>query len=216
MFVDVLATWFGDSTIERVYKVPADGHTARCAGRVGNLNHSVTQLCSHSAEFELTMTDGFLGYKTSLMLDFVVCALAIVVPAIIYSLYLVKVAKRYTAHRNVQLVLAAILLIAVGAFEIDMQLIQGGWKNVVAKRDVLLTAEQIGAVQKVLWIHLVFAVTSPILWAVTITLALKRMPKPPAPCPHSNLHKKLGWVSTIDLALTAITGVWFYYVAFVR
>jgi putative membrane protein len=162
------------------------------------------------------MSDGFLGYKTSFMLDFVVCALAFIVPALIYSLYLVKVSKRFTAHRDIQLVLAVILFIAVGAFEIDMQIVQGGWKAVVDKRVDKLSPEQISSVQKVLWIHLVFAVTTPILWAVTITLALKRIPKPPAPCPHSHLHKKLGWASTVDIVLTSVTGVWFYYVAFVQ
>jgi putative membrane protein len=42
------------------------------------------------------------------------------------------------------------------------------------------------------------------------------MPQPPAPCDHSPLHKKLGWASTIDLTLTSITGLWFYFVAFVQ
>ncbi len=162
------------------------------------------------------MSDGFLGFRTSLMLDVVVCALVLVVPAIIYSLYLVKVKHQFVAHRNMQLGLAAVLLIAVGAFEVDMQLVQGGWQEVVAKREVPLDAEQLAAVRQVLWIHLVFAVSSPLLWAVTIVLALKRMPNPPAPCPHSGLHKKLGWASTLDLVLTSVTGLWFYYVAFVR
>jgi putative membrane protein len=164
----------------------------------------------------LMMTDGFLGYRTSLMLDVVVCALVLVVPAIVYSLYLVKVKRRFVAHRNVQLGLAVVLLIAVGAFEIDMQLVQGGWKNVVGKREVELTVEQLGHVQNVLWIHLVFAVSSPLLWIATIALALKRFPKPPVPCEHSELHKKLGWAATIDLTLTSVTGLWFYYVAFVQ
>ena len=162
------------------------------------------------------MSDGFLGFRTSLMLDVVVCALVLVVPAIIYSLYLVKVKQRFSAHRNMQLGLAAVLLVAVGAFEVDMQLVQGGWQKVVAKREVPLDAEQLAAVRQVLWIHLVFAISSPLLWAVTIVLALKRMPKPPVPGPHSALHKKLGWASTLDLVLTSVTGLWFYYVAFVR
>ncbi len=162
------------------------------------------------------MSDGFLGFRTSLMLDVVVCALVLVVPAIIYSLYLVKVKHQFAAHRNMQLGLAAVLLIAVGAFEVDMQLVQGGWQEVVAKREVPLNAEQLAAVRQVLWIHLVFAISSPLLWAVTIVLALKRMPKPPAPGLHSALHKKLGWASTLDLVLTSVTGLWFYYVAFVR
>lgn len=162
------------------------------------------------------MADGFLGFRTSLMLDAVVCALVLVVPAIVASLYLVKVRKNYLAHRNLQLGLAAVLLLAVGAFEIDMQLVQGGWENVVAKRAIQLSPEQLVSVRQVLWIHLVFAVSSPVLWAITITLALKRIPNPPVPCPHSWLHAKLGWLSTLDLTLTSITGLWFYYVAFVR
>ena len=162
------------------------------------------------------MSDGFLGYRTSLMLDAVVCALILVVPAIVTSLYLVKVRKNYLAHRNMQLALAAVLLLAVAAFEVDMQLVQGGWENVVAKRENPLNPNQLESVRRVLWIHLVFAVSSPVLWAVTITLALKRIPNPPAPCAHSRLHAKLGWLSTLDLTLTSITGLWFYYVAFVR
>lgn len=162
------------------------------------------------------MSDGFLGFRTSLMLDTVVCALVLVVPAIVASLYLVKVKKNYVVHRNIQLTLAVVLLLAVGAFEIDMQLVQGGWEEVVAKRETPLSPDQLASVRNVLWIHLVFAVSSPILWAVTITLALKRIPKPPGPCAHSRLHAKLGWFSTLDLVLTSVTGLWFYYVAFVQ
>jgi len=162
------------------------------------------------------MSDGFLGYRTSFMLDAVVCALVLVLPAIVFSLYLVKVKKNYIAHRNLQIGLAVVLLFAVTAFEIDIQQIQGGWEKVVAKREVKLTAEQLETARHVLWVHLVFAVSSPLLWLVTIVLAVKRMPKPPGPCEHSELHKKLGWASTIDLVLTAVTGLWFYYVGFVR
>ena len=162
------------------------------------------------------MADGFLGFRTSFMLDFVVCALAAIVPILVYSIYLVKFKAKYVVHRYIQLGLAVVLLIAVGAFEVDMQLVQGGWENVVAKREIPLSPEQLQSVRYVLWIHLVFAVSSPILWAVTIVLALRRMPQPPAPCDHSPLHKKLGWASTIDLTLTSITGLWFYFVAFVQ
>jgi hypothetical protein len=41
------------------------------------------------------------------------------------------------------------------------------------------------------------------------------MPVPPAPCGHSPLHRKLGWISAIDLLLTSLTGLAFYYVAFI-
>ena len=54
-----------------------------------------------------------------------------------------------------------------------------------------------------------------LLWATTITLALRRIPRPPAPCEHSRSHKTLGWLSVIDLVLTSATGLAFYYRAFV-
>lgn len=161
------------------------------------------------------MKDGFLGFRTSFMLDFVVSALVLIVPVLIYSLYSVKIRRNYTLHRKLQLLLGIVLLAAVGAFEIDLQWVQRGWTNVVAKREVPLTPEQFAFVRLVLRVHLVFAISTPLLWAVTIILALRRMPSPPAPCPHSNLHKNLGWVSTIDIVLTSVTGLIFYYFAFV-
>ena len=161
------------------------------------------------------MTDGFLGYRTSFMLDFVVVALILIVPILVYSLYVVKVQHKYVLHRNLQLLLGIILLVAVGLFEIDLQLVQGGWAKVVSKRPTPLTAEQLNFVQTVLRVHLIFAISTPFLWAATIVLALRRMPSPPGPSPHSRLHKSLGWISTIDIVLTSVTGLIFYYFAFV-
>jgi putative membrane protein len=161
------------------------------------------------------MKDGFLGFQTSFMLDFVVVALVLIVPIILYSLYVVKVQRRYALHRNLQLLLGLILLVAVSAFEVDLQLIHGGWKNVMAKQSRPLTSDQLALIQSVLRVHLIFAVSTPLLWATTILLALRRMPNPPQPCGHSRLHKTLGWLSTIDIVLTSVTGLAFYYVAFV-
>ena len=161
------------------------------------------------------MTDGFLGFRTSFMLDFVVVALVLIVPILLYSLYVVKFQHRYMLHRNLQLLLGIILLAAVGLFEIDLQFVQKGWQNVVAKRAIPLTADQLGFVRTVLRVHLVFAISTPLIWAATIILALRRMPSPPQPCAHSELHKKLGWLSTIDIVLTSVTGLVFYYFAFV-
>ncbi|WP_010584755.1 DUF420 domain-containing protein [Schlesneria paludicola] len=161
------------------------------------------------------MKDGFLGYHASLMLDAVVVALVLVVPVLIFSLYSVKVRRRYTLHRNLQLGLAITLLVAVLAFEIDMHFVQGGWMQVVKKGPPIST-EQLALIRQVLRIHLCFAGSTPFLWATTIILALRRMPNPPTPCLHSRLHKTLGWLSTIDLVLTSVTGLIFYYVAFIN
>ena len=160
------------------------------------------------------MSDGFLGYKTSFMLDLVACALVIVVPLLVYSLYLVKVKKAYTAHRNLQIALGIILLVTVGLFEIDLQWVQGGWEKVVAKREI--SANQLAASRSMLHWHLLFAITTPLLWGATLFLAIKRFDSPPTPGSHSRLHKTLGWLSTIDITLTSITGLMFYYMAFMK
>lgn len=161
------------------------------------------------------MKDGFLGYHASFMLDAVVVALILVVPALLFSLYSVKVKRQYTLHRNLQITLALLLLAAVTAFEVDLHLIQGGWKNVVRKGPELSQA-QFNHIQNVLRFHLIFAASTPFLWLITIVLALRSMPNPPMPCAHSNLHKKLGWASTIDLVMTSVTGLFFYYTAFIN
>jgi hypothetical protein len=162
------------------------------------------------------MSDGFLGYHASFMLDVVVCALALVVPAIAFSLYLVKVKHKYVAHRNLQLVLGAVLLLAVSAFEIDIRL-HGGWEAIVNRpgSEPRLTGAALEFATRVLWVHLIFAISTPPLWVATIVLALRRFPNPPAPCEHRLLHKKLGWLSTIDITLTSLTGLYWYYIAFV-
>ncbi|HET6423873.1 MAG TPA: DUF420 domain-containing protein [Planctomycetaceae bacterium] len=160
------------------------------------------------------LRDGFLGNHASFMLDFVVVALVLIVPILLYSLYAVKVRRQYTLHRNLQLLLGVVLLVAVALFEVDLHFVQGGWEQVVAKRPVKLTTEQLAQVRTVLRIHLIFAISTPFLWVITTVAALRRFPNPPTPGPHSGWHKFLGWASAIDITLTSVTGLIFYYVAF--
>ena len=150
------------------------------------------------------------------MMDFVVCALVLVVPLLAYSIFVVKIQQNYILHRNLQFALAIILLLAVTAFEVDMRL-HGGWTNIVNKdaSQPRLIGEELDTIRTMLYVHLVFAVSTPLFWGATIVLALRRFPKPPQPGAHSQLHKKLGWLSTIDITLTSVTGLLFYYLAFV-
>ncbi|HEY0984800.1 DUF420 domain-containing protein [Schlesneria sp.] len=161
------------------------------------------------------MKDGFLGNHASFMLDAIVVALVLLVPVLIFSLYSVKWKRRFQRHRNLQLALAVTLLVAVFAFEFDLHWVQGGWKKVVSKGPPL-SAEQADTIRQALRIHLIFAVTTPFLWATTIICALLRFPHPPAPGKHSRLHALLGWTSAVDLLLTSLTGLVFYYVAFIN
>lgn len=160
------------------------------------------------------MSDGFLGYKASLMLDVVVCALAVVVPTLLFSLYTVKIRKNYSLHRNLQVLLGIVLLVAVGLFEVDMQL-QGGIDAILTKRDSPLSSTQRTLFNRILYVHLFFAVSTVFLWATTLILALKKFANPPMPGSHSRLHKVLGWLSAVDITMTAVTGLMVYYFGFV-
>jgi putative membrane protein len=55
-----------------------------------------------------------------------------------------------------------------------------------------------------------------ILWPVTIVLALRKFPNPPAPGAHSPTHIRLARLAALDMLLTSITGWIFYWLAFVR
>jgi hypothetical protein len=159
------------------------------------------------------MEHGFLGYPSTFMLDVVVCALALVVPLLIYSLYLVKVRRRYLEHRNLQSLLGGVLLVTVALFELDMRL-HGGWQEILSQRTRPLNADEFALAARVLYIHLFFAITTVFLWGTTLTAAWRRFPSPPSPGPHSRIHKFLGWLSAIDITLTSLTGLVFYYLAF--
>ncbi|MBS0265620.1 MAG: DUF420 domain-containing protein [Planctomycetes bacterium] len=160
------------------------------------------------------MSDGFLGYKASLMLDVVVCALVIVVPALLYSLFAVKVRRQYQLHKALQVTLGIVLLAAVGLFELDMRL-HGGIDTILAKRVRPLTTSEKEAFYQLLYVHLFFAVSTVFLWGTTLVLAWRRIPSPPGPCAHSRQHKILGWLSAADITLTSVTGLLVYYYGFV-
>ena len=162
------------------------------------------------------LKNGFLGYDASLMLDVVVTALVLIVPWLLYSLYLVKVKRNYLLHKKHQLAIFFVLIFAVGAFELDMQM-HGGGLAIVNKvgEPTRLDGEQLAFVRQMLRVHLVFAISTPLLWIATVVNALLKFPNPPVPGPNSRLHKVLGWASVIDLVGTSVTGLLFYYQAFV-
>jgi hypothetical protein len=163
------------------------------------------------------MSQGFLGFDSSFMLDVVVCALVLVVPVIVVSLFVVKVRKNYALHAAIQTTLSVVLLLVVVAFEVDMRL-HGGWRNIVNKNPEAprVIDEALSQVHTMLLVHLVFAVSTPVLWITTLILAWRRFASPPQPGTHSRTHKTLGWLATLDLVLTSVTGLGFYYLAFVR
>ena len=150
------------------------------------------------------------------MLDFVFVALFAVMPVLAWSICLVKFRKadqphKCEWHKRIQLVLAAILLVAVVAFEVDMRFITKDWRSLAQASPYY--ASQV--VDYSLWIHLCFAVPTPLLWGFVIVRALWSFPKPAARCAYSQRHAMWGRMAAGSLLLTAVSGWVFYWLAFV-
>ena len=159
---------------------------------------------------------GFLPTRGSVMLDFVFLALFAVIPVLAWSIWLVKFRKpcqthKCEWHKRIQLTLAVILLVAVVAFEIDMRFITRDWRGLADASPYYASK----IVDYSLWVHLCFAVPTPLLWIFVIVRALKKFPKPAAPCEYSSRHIVWGRIAAGAMLMTAVTGWLFYWLAFI-
>ena len=144
------------------------------------------------------------------MIDVVFVAMFFVMVILGWSIFQVRYHRRYSLHKWTQLSLAGVLLVVVIAFEIDMRI--SGWESRAAGE---IDGAADPAVWNALYLHLVFAITSALLWPVVVIRAWRQFPNPPAPCPHSRSHQFWARIAALDMLLTSITGWMFYFVAFV-
>jgi len=154
--------------------------------------------------------DGFLGSRASFMLDFVCLAMVAVVGVLAWSIWQVRKHRRYALHKRVQLGLAALLLVVITGFEIDVRF--NGWQGRAAGEIGGKASQQ---VLIALSIHLFFAVTTVFVWIMVIFLAWRRFPNPPEPNEHSVFHRQWGRIAAWDMLMTTLTGWIFYVLAFV-
>ena len=157
--------------------------------------------------------NGFLGTRGSFMLDVVFLAMLLIVPVMCWSVYLVRYRRNFSLHKKVQLTTGLILLIAVVAFEVDMRLLTD-WE-LRAAPSPYYQVDRWNTVWTALTVHLVFAIPTPIIWAVVIARALRRFPNPPQAGVHSKSHRFWGYMAVAGMLMTAFTGWIFYYLAFI-
>jgi putative membrane protein len=157
--------------------------------------------------------DGFLGTRATFMLDVVVLAMLAILPILGGSIYLVKVRQRYALHKKIQLALGVVLLVTVALFELDVRV--NGWRDRASASPYAGQNGRVNWVLVVLGVHLGFAVSTALLWAVVIVRALRQFPDPPVPAAHSPWHRRYGKLAAYDMLCTAITGWIFYWLAFV-
>lgn len=151
---------------------------------------------------------GFIpGSRASLAIDLLVTATALTTLLLAYSIFTVRVQHNYQRHYRWQIFISVLLLMVLIFFETEVRI--HGWRAhaegsaFVAVLSPLLTA------------HIAIAVSAALAWITTLTLALRRFPRPPAPAAHSRLHKKLALLTAVLTYLTASSGLLFYLLAFV-
>ena len=147
------------------------------------------------------------------MLDFVFLAMFAVIPAMAVSIALVRLRRKYTIHKRVQLVLAIVLLVSVLLFELDLRFFSK-WQE-RAEPSPYFTAGSWCAAWYALLIHLSFAVPTLFLWGYVVTGAVRNFAKPPQPSAYSQKHRRIGWIAAWWMFGTAATGWVFYWMAFV-
>ena len=152
---------------------------------------------------------GLLPARGSFMLDFVFLATFLIVLALAVSIYLVKAKRAYTLHGRLQVVLFAVLVVAVAAFEIELQFFTK-WRELAQPSPYYAS----GWVDRILAVHLCFSIPTPLLWLATVVLGLRWFGWSAIPNRHSRKHRVLGWISTVFMVLTTSTGWLFYYLAF--
>ena len=153
--------------------------------------------------------DGFLGTRASVGMDVVLVGLLATLPLLAWSVHLVRHKRAYALHKALQLFIAAALVAAIAVFEVDVRLVSD-WKVRAAE-----SPWWPGGVLTALGVHLIFAVSTLVLWVWVVWEALRRFPVPPAPGTHGGRHRFMARLAALDLLCTAITGVAFYWLAFV-
>jgi putative membrane protein len=142
-------------------------------------------------------------------MDLVLVGLLAVLPLLAWSVHLVKNRRAYAAHKRIQLFIAAALLAVIVLFEIDIRLVSD-WR-LRAHGSPWWPAGVVTA----LGVHLVFAVSTLVLWIWVLWEAVARFPVPPEPGSHGPRHRFMARLAAVDLVLTACTGCFFYWMAFV-
>jgi uncharacterized membrane protein YozB (DUF420 family) len=141
------------------------------------------------------------------MMDVVALAMLAVLPVLTLSLWLVRKRHRYALHKRLQIGTASVLGVAILLFEIDIRL--HDWRPLAKASPFYDTW-----LFPLLYVHLVFAVSTTLLWIATLITALRDFPVPPCPGPGSTRHRRLGRLAAFGMYATSVTGWSFYWAAF--
>lgn len=149
---------------------------------------------------------GFLGTGAPLAVDLIVVGLSVVLPILFVSIALVRRGER-AKHRAIQVAITASLALALIFFEIQVRS-AGGWREMIADRGH--SDSRITLIGVLLGVHLIFAVSTPLLWVAALMTSGKAWSGQ-----RPRRHRLVARLAAGDLVLTALTGWLWYAVAFV-
>jgi putative membrane protein len=158
---------------------------------------------------EYMFQEGFLGTRAPLFMDFVVIIVALL-PLLLTIAVLFAKQGYYLTHIVLQKILFVVSVIVVGYFEYGVR-VGGGFNFFMEESGTPHTYAWI-----VLIVHVLIALAGFIIWLYTLILAHKDHKKRTLPGLYSPSHKSLGKLSYLLIVLTALTGLWVYYLLFMN
>jgi putative membrane protein len=151
---------------------------------------------------------GFLGTRSDVLMDVVLLAVLAAPLLMLYGFYLTK-RGQFTKHRNIQVVLVSILMIAVALFEIDIRA-SGGTRAFVSGSSLSETS----FLRVFLAVHVLVAVLSVSAWLALAVASWRRF-SPTRPGWFRIDHRRYGKMIFSGAVFTAISGAALYVMSFV-
>jgi len=151
---------------------------------------------------------GFLGTRAPFFMDFVMIMVALLPLLVAIAIGFAK-KEYYDAHAVTHKILFVVAVIVVGYFEYGVRA-GGGFDTFMQG-----SATSHNYAFWVLIFHIIVAIAGFGIWVHTIVTAIRDSKKKTLPGIYSDAHKKAGQRAFIGIILTAMTGVWVYFILFV-
>lgn len=152
------------------------------------------------------LSKGFLGTRGDFLSDFLILALAVIVPLLIWSVLLGR-GRVITKHHTVMLVIYYILVGYVILYEL----------NLLSRGGIDFLRSKIRMNEIPYWIstglHVFLGAVALVVGAVAIRQGKRAISE--SESVFKRKHRFVGWFTVIFLLLTSLTGVMVYYLTFV-
>ena len=151
---------------------------------------------------------GFLGTRGDILMDLVILAFFIILPALLYSWQKAR-SGNYQQHKFSQLSLFIVLTVAVILFEADLT-VSGGIFQLTKESAYAGTT----MLNSLIYGHTIVAILTSFIWIGLIVFSLKRFDKPPKPNHFSQAHRFWGTAGMLTMIVTGVSAFPLYYYGF--